>query len=77
MRLITAAGFAAALALSASPALAAKTSAKDQTLAQEGGSAAEASERKICKRMENTGTRMKNDRVCLTKSEWRKLDDMQ
>ena len=77
MRFTTVAGLAAALALTATPALAAKTSAKDQAIGQEAGGSAESSERKICKRLENTGTRMKNDRVCLTKSDWRKLEDQQ
>lgn len=76
MRLITVSGLAAALILSAAPAFAAKTSAKDQTIAEEAGVTTAAAERKICKRLENSGTRMKNDRVCLTKEEWRKLDDM-
>ena len=76
MRLITVSGLAAALILSTAPAVAAKTSAKDQTVVEEAGATAAAAERKVCKRLENTGTRMKNDRVCLTKEEWRKLDDM-
>ena len=76
MRFITVAGLAAALAVTATPAFAAKTSAKDQAVVQEAGGSAESGERKICKRMENTGTRMKNDRVCLTKADWRKLEDM-
>ena len=75
MRLITVSGLVVALALSAAPAFAAKSSAKDQTIAEDAGTTA-AAERKVCKRLENTGTRMKNDRVCLTKDEWRKLDDM-
>ena len=75
MRLITVSGLALSLALSAAPAFAAKNSAKDQT-AEETGASAAAAERKICRRLENSGTRMKNDRVCLTKEEWRKLDDM-
>ena len=37
MRLITVTGLAAALAFTATPAFAAKTSAKDQTVAQEAG----------------------------------------
>jgi len=74
MRLITVSGLALSLALSAAPAFAAKA-AKDQSVAEESASAATA-ERKVCKRLENTGTRMKNDRVCLTKEEWRKLDDV-
>jgi hypothetical protein len=76
MRLITVSGLALSLALSAAPAFAAKNSAKDQTAAEETGASAAAAERKICRRLENSGTRMKNDRVCLTKEEWRKLDDM-
>jgi hypothetical protein len=73
MRSITFTGLAAALALSTAPAAAAKTSAKDQTLVQE--SAAAAGDRKICRRLQNTGTRLRNDRVCLTKAEWKKIED--
>jgi hypothetical protein len=73
MRWITFTGLAAALVLSAAPAAAAKTSAKDQTLVQE--SAAAAGDRKICRRLQNTGTRLRNDRVCLTKAEWKKIED--
>ena len=77
MRFITVAGLAAALALTATPAFAAaKTSAKDQAGAQEAGGSVESGERKICKRLEQTGTRMKNERVCLTKADWRKVEDM-
>ena len=74
MRKITVASLAAALVLSATPALAAKTNAKDQAATEESGGAT-GSERKVCKRLENSGTRMKNDRVCLTRAEWRKVED--
>ena len=76
MRLITVTGLAAALAFTATPAFAAKTSAKDQTVAQEAGGSAENGDRTICKRLETTGTRMKSERVCLTKSEWKQVEDM-
>lgn len=76
MRLIEIAGLAAALALTASPALAAKTVAKDEAVAEQGASTAASGERKICKRLQMTGTRMKNDRVCLTKAEWKEVDAM-
>lgn len=74
MRSITFTGLAAALALSTAPAAAAKTSAKDQTLVQESAAAA-AGDRKICRRLQNTGTRLRSDRVCLTKAEWKKIED--
>ena len=76
MRLITVTGLAAALAFTATPAFAAKARAKDEAVAPEAGGSAENGDRKICKRLENTGTRMKSERVCLTKSEWKQVEDM-
>ena len=31
-------------------------------------------EKKICKRFDNTASRMKSERLCLTKSEWKKFE---
>ena len=75
MRMITFTGLAAALVLSATPAFAAKTNAKEQAVADQVATGNTA-ERKICKRFQNSATRMKNERVCLTKEEWRKFDEM-
>ena len=56
------------LATSAAPALA---------KAQDGegnGSVAAKSEKKICKTFENTASRMKREKLCLTKAQWKKFD---
>ena len=68
----------AALALIAgAPAHAAK-SRGDQTLAAEGGGGAKAKdERKSCRYFDNTASRMKRERLCLTREEWRKFDEEQ
>ncbi|MDB5691122.1 MAG: hypothetical protein JWO81_185 [Alphaproteobacteria bacterium] len=34
-------------------------------------------EPKICKTFENTASRMKAERLCLTRQEWKKFDDAQ
>lgn len=70
----------AALALVAgAPAHAAKSQA-ERTLAAaaDGGAGAKAkSERKTCKFFDNTASRMKRERVCLTRDEWKKFDKEQ
>lgn len=33
-------------------------------------------EKKVCKNFENTASRMKSTRLCLTKAEWKKFDRM-
>ncbi len=32
-------------------------------------------EKKVCKRIEVSGSRMAKDRVCMTKDEWKKVED--
>jgi hypothetical protein len=69
----------AALALIAgAPAHAAK-SRGDQTLAAEGGGAGAKAkdERKSCRFFDNTASRMKRERLCLTREEWRKFEEEQ
>jgi Ni/Co efflux regulator RcnB len=63
-------------ALAAAPAAAARTAAANQAgqEATSQASGAAAKERKVCKRLENSGTRLRADRVCLTSAEWRKLE---
>ena len=61
---------AAAVAFAASPAVANGTKAAD---AAEAPKAAKA-EKKICKRLETSGTRMA-ERVCLTKAQWDKIEN--
>ncbi|HLL31724.1 MAG TPA: hypothetical protein VK403_12080 [Allosphingosinicella sp.] len=66
----------AALALVAgTPAFAAKGSQNEQASAAQ--SAGSKSQRKICKTFENTSSRMKQQRVCLTREEWKKYDQGQ
>jgi hypothetical protein len=62
---------AALLVAGAAPAF-----AKSQD-SQGNGSVASAEDkgaRKICKRLQNSGTRLRNDRICLTATEWRKVE---
>jgi uncharacterized membrane protein len=77
MRTFIASGAAAALALLlATPALARTDSKAEAGTEQSGsGAATAADERKVCKVLEMTGARTKNKRVCLTREEWRKIDD--
>ena len=69
-------------ALIATPALAGKgksetgTSDATATMPAQAASGAKA-EQKICRRYENTVSRMKAETLCLTKEEWRKFDDQQ
>jgi hypothetical protein len=71
----------AALALVAgTPAFAAKNQSRQQALASEsgGGAGVQAKgERKICKFIDATESRMKRERLCFTKAEWRKFEEAQ
>ncbi|HEU0098148.1 MAG TPA: hypothetical protein VFQ67_05160 [Allosphingosinicella sp.] len=72
---------AAALAMVAgTPAFAAKNQGQQQALASDSGGGAGVkakSERKICKFIDATESRMKRERLCYTKAEWRKFDEAQ
>ena len=57
-------------------AAAAPASAKAQDSELGTGSAAK-TEKKICKTFQNTASRMKATRLCLTKAEWKKFDETQ
>lgn len=80
MRNLVAAGLAGILALSLATPVLARTEAKTETAAvaqvQGGGAATsgKAEERKVCRQLQMTGTRMKNQRVCHTKAEWQKIE---
>ena len=65
---------AAALAMVAgTPAFAAKSQGERQhAVASESGGGEKA--RKICRRFKNTVSRMKAEKVCLTRAEWKKVD---
>ena len=75
----------AALALIAgAPADAAKGQAERALAAADGvaadGAAAGArakNERKTCRTFDNSATRMKRERLCLTREQWKKFDDEQ
>jgi hypothetical protein len=73
---------AAALAMAAgTPALAAKNQGQQQLAASDssdGGAGVEAKgERRICRLIDSTESRMKRQRLCFTKAEWRKFEDAQ
>ena len=63
---------AAALLVAASPAIAAKSQSPETAASAEGGK--QKGERKICRTVENSASRMKAEKVCLTRAEWKKLD---
>lgn len=63
-----------AAALTVSAPLAAKTETSTSQLAENKAGKAAEGEKKICKRLATSGTRMA-DRVCLTKEQWKKVDD--
>ncbi|HEX8307209.1 MAG TPA: hypothetical protein VF645_02180 [Allosphingosinicella sp.] len=72
---------AAALAMAAAtPAFAAKEQGQRLAASDSGGGGAGVNakgERKICKFMDATESRMKRERLCFTKAEWRKFEDAQ
>ena len=59
------------LAASAGPALA--KAQEGEGNASVAGAAAK-SEKKICKTFENTASRMKREKLCLTRAQWKKFD---
>jgi hypothetical protein len=64
---------AAALALAAgTPAFAAKSQSQQLAASDAGGGGEQA--RKICRRFKNTVSRMKAEKVCLTRAEWKKFE---
>ncbi|MEA3063868.1 MAG: hypothetical protein QOJ27_296 [Sphingomonadales bacterium] len=69
----------AALALIAGvPAHAGRSQSEQSAESDGGGSRAKAKEeRKTCRTFDNTETRMKRERLCLTREQWRKFDDAQ
>ena len=41
-----------------------------------GGTSAVPAEKKICKRIDLTGSRVSRDRVCLTREDWKKVEEV-
>jgi hypothetical protein len=63
-------------ALSAEPQTSAQPAASDQQAAPEQqGRRPATEERRICRRLETTGSRLGAQRVCRTAAEWRRADD--
>jgi hypothetical protein len=69
----------AALALIAgAPAYAAKSRSDQAIAADEGGAGAKTKEeRKTCKFFDNSASRMKRQRICLTRDGWKKFEEEQ
>ncbi|HEX8468801.1 MAG TPA: hypothetical protein VF620_13450 [Allosphingosinicella sp.] len=71
----------AALAMVAgTPAFAARNQGQQQLAASDsgaGGGVKAKDERKICRFIDATESRMKRERLCFTKAEWRKFEDAQ
>lgn len=69
----------AALALIAgAPAHAAKNESARALAAASGGSEAKAKEeRKTCRLFDNSTSRMKRERVCMTRDQWKKFEEAQ
>ena len=70
----------AALAMVAgTPAFAAKNQNQQVAAADSGGGGAVKAkeDRKICRLIDSTESRMKRQRLCYTKAEWRKFEDEQ
>ena len=68
---------AAALAMVAgTPAFAAKNQ-NQQVAASDSGGGGGVKEKKICRTFQNTVSRVKRERMCLTRAEWKKYQDSQ
>ena len=70
---------AASFALLAGPALADKGHSESNsdnaaTAAQSGSAQSAKADPKICRRYENSASRMRSQQLCLTKEQWRKFD---
>jgi hypothetical protein len=63
----------ASLAAFSMIALATPAAAKAQQ--EEAGAGASKAEKKICKTFQNSASRMKSTRLCLTKADWKKFDE--
>jgi hypothetical protein len=67
----------AALAMVAgTPAFAAKSQSQQLAASEAGGGGGEKA-RKICRTFKNTVSRMKAEKVCLTRAEWKKVEQEQ
>ena len=67
----------AALAMVAgTPAFAAKSQSQNQQVAaaDSGGGAGVQKDKKICRSFPNSASRMKREKLCLTKAEWKKFE---
>ena len=64
------------LSLIASAVAMAPASAQGTTKASPDGASAAAAEKKVCKRLVRSGTNAR-EKVCLTKAEWKKVEENQ
>ena len=62
------------LTLAAALSLSAPLAAKSDQLAESKPTAAKPAEKKICRTIAATGSRM-GERICLTKEQWKKVDE--
>jgi hypothetical protein len=68
----------AALAMAAgTPAFAAKDQNRQVGASDSDGGAGEKVEKKTCRTFPNSASRMKSERLCLTKAEWKKFEESQ
>ena len=66
---------ASPMLLASTPVQAKQNVQREAVASQSGGSASQA-EKKICKRLEVTGSRMAKARFCHTAAEWKKIEEM-
>ncbi|CAA9518345.1 MAG: hypothetical protein AVDCRST_MAG62-958 [uncultured Sphingomonas sp.] len=62
--------------LLASTPVHAKQNVQREVAAGQGGAAADKADKKICRRLELTGSRMAKTRFCHTAEEWKKIEEM-
>jgi hypothetical protein len=72
-RILSAFAAASLLAAGSAPAFA---KAQDSQSVTSAGASASKSARKICQRFEMTGSRLRGETVCLTKSGWKTFDSV-
>ena len=76
IKLIFASTAALALIAAGAPAQAAKNESARALAAAEGGTGVKAKdERKSCRYFDNSASRMKRERLCLTREQWKKFED--
>jgi hypothetical protein len=68
----------AALAMVAgTPAFAAKAQNQNQQVVASEAGGSEAKEKKICRSFQNTVSRVKREKLCMTRAEWKKFEQQE